>query len=139
MIHFINPNFAHGPLPPSDGGGGHIQFSQKHIFKSIICIFEKRQLKYKHFSHFFNNFLALRTSNWSKNQLKNSSYLNFGLPSGIPLTGLSHSQAKLELFKPSNTKNGTKMKIWVLVEKTGPPPKEKKKITLYVLIGLISA
>ena len=61
-----------------------------------------------------------------KKSVKNSSYLNFGLPSGIPWTGLSHSQAKLELFKPSNTKNGTKMKIWVLVEKIGPPPGHKK-------------
>ena len=70
-----------------------------------------------------------------KKSVKNCSYLNFGLPSGIPWTGLGHSQAKLELFKPSNTKNGTKMKIWVLVEKFGkfsPPP-------LNVLIGLISA
>ena len=65
------PNFH--PMTPSPfldvGGGSHSVF-QKHIFKSIICIFEKRQLKYKHFSYIFHNFLALRTPNWSKNQLK---------------------------------------------------------------------
>ena len=115
------------PLLFKLGGGVPIQFSQKHIFQSIICIFENRQLKYKHFSAHFEQFLSPEDHKLVKNQLKNSSYLNFGLPSGIPLTGLSHSQAKLELFKPSNTKNGTKMKIWVLVEKFGPP---KKKIAM---------
>ena len=38
-LKFFSPIFAHGPLPPSDGGGGHIQFSQKHNFWSIMCIF----------------------------------------------------------------------------------------------------
>ena len=55
------------PSPLQIGGGGSpFSFPKKHIFQSIICIFENRQLKYKHFSHIFNNFWALRTSNWQK-------------------------------------------------------------------------
>ena len=59
--------------------------------------------------HIFINFWALGAPKWQKT----SRYLKFGVPSGTSLTELSLLPAKLGLSKPSNIKNGPKIKIWV--------------------------
>ena len=55
-LKFFSPIFAHGPLPPSDGGGVTFSFPKNTTFGPLCVFFEKSQLKYKHFSHFFSIF-----------------------------------------------------------------------------------
>ena len=57
VSQIFSPIFAHDPLPPCRWGGG-VPFSfPKNTISSPLCVFfEKSQLKYKHFSHFFSIF-----------------------------------------------------------------------------------
>ena len=59
--------FSHmAPCPLQMGGGVTFSFPKNTTFGPLCVFFEKSQLKYKHFSHFFSIFLALSTQNWSK-------------------------------------------------------------------------
>lgn len=116
--------------PPAPmGGGGHIQFSQKHNFRSIMCIFWEDATEIQTFLANFSQFFSLEHPNLVKKPVKNCNYLNFGLPCVAPRAGLVPLPGKVRAVQTIHHKNWSKMvqngpkwKFWILAEKVEPPP-----------------